>query len=223
MDLEDIRRLKESLEQEKRLRLESEKAREESEKAREESENELKNEKRLRGEAEESFQNEKKLRLEAESKLKMMRFSKFKSLPYAQVYKSYIEWGNLVDGEKLGLPIIPYDKLLNAWNSVVSQISIFKEGIDERSDVHPFVEIILKTIIGEFYLSKIKFHHETRLQNPCLSPDFSFTSSHITEPAWQDCLSFIECKSTDVTYSEGGGQAVSYLMHLLLPENLNFS
>lgn len=153
----------------------------------------------------------------------MMRFSKFKSLPYAQVYKSYMEWGNLVDGEKLELPIVAHDKLLNAWKHVVSQIStIFKEGMDEKADVHPFVELTLRTIISEFKLSQIKFHHEARLQNPCLSPDFALTLSHITEPAWQDCLSFIECKSMDISFSVGGGQVVSYLMHLLLPENFNF-
>ena len=217
MDSEEFRALKESLDQEKRFRLEAEESLKNEKRLRQNEKILRQNEQRLRSEAERMLNNETELRMKAESALNIMKFSAYKSTSYAQVYGSFLNKGILTKGENLELPNVSPDQISIAWDRVISEITILQEGKDEKFQVHPFIEMALGTIIDSLDLGKIKIHHEAHLQNPCFRPDFTVSSSQIQEPAWQDCLSFIECKSSEISSSEGGGQAVSYLTHLLFP------
>ena len=223
MDFDEIRQLKESLELEKKRRLEAEKSAEFEKMSRVEAEKSAEFEKMGRVEAEKSAELEKKRRLEAESKLRTIKYMRFKSRSSAQIYKDFYDTGSFTNCGNLGLPQVNQAKIVDAWNKIITRMEIFEEGKNERTQVHPIIKITLEAIIEKLELSKIKFHYESRLQNPCFSPDFSLTTSKIAEPSWPDCLSFIECKATDIPVSEGGRQAISYLTHLVIPDTLDIS
>lgn len=160
---------------------------------------------------------ERAMRIEAEKKLKVYKDSRLKSFSYAHIFKTFIKESQLTNCENLNLPQVDMSKLISAWDALISELPEFGEGKDEKAQVHPFIKKMLKTIIKTFNLVKIKFHYEPHLQNPNYYPDFCLTSSQISEPSWQDCLSFVECKSTSASNSEGGGQAISYMMNMLFP------
>jgi serine/threonine protein kinase len=223
MDSEQVRQLMESLECERRLRLEAESKTTNEKRLRLEAESKTINEKRLRLEAESKTKHEIKLRLEAESKLKLVKYLALKSLSNAQIFSNYTKLGTLTNCENLDLPQVNPENLIYAWNEIRSEIRMLADGTNEKTHVHPFIEFTLVSVIKNFNLRKIKYHYEPRLVNPRFSPDFGITSSHISDAAWADCLSFIECKSTEIPFSEGAGQAISYLTHLAIPDSLNVS
>lgn len=161
--------------------------------------------------------NEKRLRSEAESMLSLKNLSDFKTRTFSQIYVSFINSSEKISQSNFILPQINSSKLKTAWNNILSKINTYEEGKDEKKNVHPLVKEAINAILEEFCLANIKFHYESKLHNPSFVPDFTFTSSTIAEPSWQDCLSFIECKSVSVSFKEGGGQAISYLFNMLIP------
>ena len=187
----------------------------------------LAKEQRLRLEAEEKAEINKRLLLEAEEKaekadkeIRNLKLFNLRSRTAAQVYNEFIKDGISTEFNDFNLPEIDRDTLINIWDNIIEKMDFFKDGKDEKNEVHPLIKIGIQNIIEKLKLTEIKCHYEARLQNPCFSPDFSLTSSVIAAPAWTDCLAFVECKNTSVEISQGAGQAISYLTHLLVPDLL---
>lgn len=120
--------------------------------------------------------------------------------------------------DNFNLPEVDLKGLIVAWKKIITspELRNYGEGTNEKEQVRPFVEKVLKVIIEEFGLTKIRFIHELQMQNPCRRPDFTFTYSHMPNPSWQDCLSFIECSSTETHRSEAGGRAICHLFNRIL-------
>lgn len=205
MDSDEVKRIKDLLAKEQQLRLEAEKKAEKAEKK-------AKTNKRLRLE-------EQRLRLEAEKELRNLKLSYLRSRTPAQVYYDFIKDGVSTEFTQFNLPEIEHHKLVSIWDNLIANMDFFNDGKDEKNEVHILIKIGIENIIKNLELNGIKYHYEARLQNPCFTPDFSLTSSVIAAPAWTDCLAFVECKSTNIEISQGAGQAISYLAHLLVPDS----
>jgi hypothetical protein len=200
--------------EETRLRMEETRLRMEEKRLRMEETRRRKDETRRRKDETRRRKEETKLRLKAEEKLKYSELKGLCSRSYADVYGKYIETAEYFDGKNIDLSGIDPKKLKKAWNSIVSAKDILGNGLDEKTEVHPFTTFVLQEVFNEFGRENLKFHYEANLINPNLRPDFSITLSSIAQPSWQDCISFIECKSSKVS-SSSGGQAITYLSHLM--------
>lgn len=107
-------------------------------------------------------------------------------------------------------------KLLSVWNELKSlRLDFLDTGLNEKSQVHPFVENLLKVIINTFGNS-LSYHHEAALSNPVKIPDFVLSARNVTRPSWADCLGSVECKKFSTSQSifvSGGGQSVEYCVN----------
>ena len=174
--------------------------------------------KRLKAEELQSKAEELQSKVEEEARYYKFKYEipSFIAQSRPSLYRKFIEDGIPIKLSDFKLPYLSNDLLQKTWRSISKsqQIISLCEGLDEKGQVHPFIDEVLRTVLKQFSNLKMKHHKEAVLRSPDFVPDFVLTPKETAHPGWLECYGFIECKAYkkgSEMLSNGGGQAISYL------------